>query len=156
MTTSLAAWNHVVKCEFMRLAPAVLASEIVTREYFLPRETALNEGAPHAPCQPDDGRYREGRGDGVYLTPAVLDELCLAAEHHHDGPAGAAHIMGLIALIEDENWPVYHVRTPAYSSNHSQDWQPFAARTRSSRCRQSTFVMNWTNPPLAITVCPVT
>jgi hypothetical protein len=91
----------------------------------------------------------------VYLTPAVLDELCLAAEHEYDGAAGAAHIMGLVALIEDENWPVYHARTLTYSSNHSRDWQPFAARTPGSPLRQTTFVMNWINPPLAITVCPV-
>ncbi|MFW6056061.1 MAG: hypothetical protein ACOC9B_01960 [Chloroflexota bacterium] len=113
MATTLAARDHMVEREFTRLAPAILTPEPVTDEYFDAGQSALMKRPPHRVGKSDNGGDAVRGRHRMHLTPAVFHELCLSAEHEDDGPSGPAHVMGLEALVKDENRCVYHTGTLA-------------------------------------------
>jgi len=108
MLAALAARHDVVERQVTRDSSAVLARVAVPGEHLGARQSPFVLGTPHALRQADDGRNSKRGGDAVDHAAAVLNQLGFAAEHQHDGAASAAHIVGLEALIEDENRSIYH------------------------------------------------
>jgi len=98
----------MVERQVTRDSTAVLAGEVVPGEHLDARQAPFVLGAPHALREADDGGNGKRGGDAVHHATAVLNQLGFAAEHQHDGAASAADIMGLEALIEDENRRIYH------------------------------------------------
>jgi len=108
MLATLAARHDMVERQVARDSAAVLARVAVPREHLGARQAPFVLGTPHALRQADDRRDGKRSGDAVDHAAAVLNQLGLAAEDEHDGVAGPAHIVGLEALIEDENRRIYH------------------------------------------------
>jgi hypothetical protein len=104
----LTARDNVIERQVTSLTATILACIPVTHEHLEPGETTFVERAPHALCEAyHRGDWKDLR-HAMYFTAAVFHQFSLAAVDEHDSAAGATHIVGLEALIQDQYGSVCH------------------------------------------------
>lgn len=93
------AWNYVLELEFaaQQLRTAVLARVSIADEDVLPRQSLDPHGQPPILTKTNDARQLH---TDVHIAVVCFFNHCHSLDEHHDCPASAGNIHGLIARVE--------------------------------------------------------
>jgi len=99
--------QYMVHSQFVGFVSAVLASELVSPEYFLLSEFDGGAGTFDNMVQTDDGGLGIGSGHSANHPTAIHDHVGFTDNNQAHRPARGTDVEGGVIAIEDQNWFIH-------------------------------------------------